>query len=114
MDKSGANAKYVPDRWVILEISDGATFTNKVFAGWYGGYLGEDSWKLNSGNVEEREFDDRWEFVGASGSVYVCRKNAYGMSSHMARVLEEWEDGGRGNFVFKMPDKYSPKDCGAA
>ena len=81
---------YTPDRWVVVEVNNGTEVTNKVFAGWYGGYLDGDSWKLNSGNVKEEEFDDRWEFTGHSGSVYVCRKGAYGMSGYMGQVLSSW------------------------
>lgn len=79
--------KYTPDRWVIIEIDTGKEKFNKVLAGWYGGYLNGDSWKINSGNEKELEFDDRWEFYGFSGSTYVCYKNAYGMSAYMAQIL---------------------------
>ena len=82
--------KYSPHRWVVLEVSNGKETTRKVFAGWHGGYLDGDSWKLNSGNVKEEEFEDRWEFTGYSGSVYVCYKNAHGLSGYMAQVLSSW------------------------
>lgn len=84
------NYNYTPNRWVVLEANNGKEIINKVFAGWYGGYLDGDSWKLNSGNVKEEEFDDRWEFTGYSGSVYVCYKNAYGMSAYMSQVFSSW------------------------
>lgn len=84
------NYNYTPNRWVVLEANNGKEIINKVFAGWYGGYLDGDSWKLNSGNVKEEEFDDRWEFTGYSGSVYVCYKNAYGMSAYMGQVFSSW------------------------
>lgn len=82
--------EYKPDRWVVLEVNNGEEVINKVFAGWYGGFGGSDSWKLNSGNVKEEEFDDRWEFTGYSGSVYVCYKSCYGMSGYMGVVLTFW------------------------
>lgn len=82
---------YTPDRWVVLKVNNGTEVINKVLAGWYGGYLDGDSWKLNSGNVKEEEFDDRWEFTGYSGSVYVCYKSAYGMSAYMGGVLFSWQ-----------------------
>jgi hypothetical protein len=80
--------KLVPDKWIVLQITDGKDLVNKVLAGWYGGYLGSDMWRLNSGNTKEQEFDDRWEFTGSSGSVYVCYKDNYGMSSYMRSVLD--------------------------
>lgn len=82
---------YKPDRWIVLEVNNGKEVTNKVFAGWYGGYLDGDEWKLNSGNVKEEEFEDRWEFTGYSGSVYTCYKSAYGMSGYMGQVLSSWK-----------------------
>lgn len=82
---------YTPERWVILEINNGTEVIKKVFAGWYGGYLDGDSWKLNSGNVKEEEFEDRWEFTGYSGSIYICYKNSYGMSGYMGQVFSSWQ-----------------------
>ena len=84
-------SEYKPDRWVVLEVNNGKETTNKVFAGWYGGYLNGDEWKLNSGNVKEEEFNDRWEFTGYSGSVYICYKEAYGMSGYMGQVFSGWQ-----------------------
>ena len=84
-------SNYTPDRWVIVEVNNGTEGTRKVFAGWVGGYLDGDSWKLNSGNVKEEEFDDRWEFTGYSGSVYTCYKSAYGMSGYMMNILSGFQ-----------------------
>ena len=68
--------EYHPDVWVIVKLSSeeyGEVY--KVLAGWYGGYLGGDSWKLNSGieSVTE-ESEDVISFKGFSGSVYLCHK----------------------------------------
>ena len=82
-----------PDRWVVLEMSDGSNESvRKVFAGWYGGYLGSDEWKLSSGIIEETENEHEFEFINASGSVYRCRKNAYGMTGLMCDVYENWQE----------------------
>lgn len=81
---------YTPDRWVVLSVTDGEKTNNRVFAGWYGGYLGSDSWKLNSGNVKEEELDNRWEFTGRSGSKYVCYKARYGMTGYMSSIFSAW------------------------
>jgi hypothetical protein len=83
-------SNYTPDRWVILEINNGKETLKKVFAGWYGGFANGDSWKLNSGNVSEQEFETSWEFNGHSGSKYICYKAAYGTSSYMHSILEDW------------------------
>jgi len=97
---------YTPDRWVVLEVNNGKETVNKVFAGWYGGYLDGDSWKLNSGNVAERELDDRWEFDGHSGSTYVCYKQNYGMNSYMSSVLHNWQLALEEGMTMKILDGY--------
>jgi hypothetical protein len=81
---------YTPDRWVVLEMNSEHGKIQKVFAGWYGGFTGSDSWKLNSGITKVEEFEDRYEFVGETGSVYICYKTCYGMSLYMAGVLMGW------------------------
>ena len=46
-----------PDSWVVLKITAETGVIYKVLAGWSGGYLDGDSWRLNSGIniVFERE-----------------------------------------------------------
>lgn len=82
---------YTPNRWVVLKVDNGTQIVNKVFAGWSGGYLDGDDWRLNSGNLLETEFADRWEFTGYSGSVYICYKHNYGMNSYMQSVWDSWQ-----------------------
>ena len=54
------NADYTPDNWVVLKITNTKRSGNtgygrteqvlyKVLAGWGGGYLDGDSWRMNSG-----------------------------------------------------------------
>ncbi len=82
-----------PDRWVILEMSvNPDESVRKVLAGWYGGYLGSDSWKLSSGIINETEDEHNYEFINVSGSIYRCRKNAYGMSGLMCEMYNSWLD----------------------
>ena len=83
-------SSYTPDRWVVLELISPKETIRKVFAGWYGGYLGSDSWKLNSGITDIREQDDMFEFDGYSGSTYFCHRSSYGMSGYMHSVLTNW------------------------
>lgn len=85
-------SEYTPDVWVVLEF-DRPTLTKplrKVFAGWYGGFAGSDSWKLNSGITETRLADGWYEFDGYSGSTYRCHPNSYKMSGLMYNVLGNW------------------------
>lgn len=97
---------YVPDRWVVLEVNNGKETLNKVFAGWYGGYLDGDSWKLNSGNVKEEDLNDRWEFSGYSGSTYVCYKEKYGMNAYMGTLLTDWQLALKEGMTMKILDGY--------
>ena len=83
-------SQHTPDRWVVLELISPKQTIRKVFAGWYGGYLGSDTWKLNSGITDIREQDDLFEFDGYSGSTYFCHRNSYGMSGYMHSVLTSW------------------------
>lgn len=82
---------YTPDVWVVLELANSKETIRKVFAGWYGGYTGSDSWKLNSGITHVR-IDDQghYEFDGYSGSTYYCHFNNYQLSGLMHSVLNTW------------------------
>lgn len=81
---------YTPDKWVILKILDENNNTIfKVLAGWTGGYLEGQSWKINSG-ITEVSFDGNfYEFKGYSGSVYRCSKNGYGTNNMTADILHK-------------------------
>ena len=80
---------YTPDRWLIVKISDKEDNSHyRVFASWYGGYLGSDSWKLNSGITSATLEDGAYHFAGSSGSVYICYPGSYGASGYAHGVLD--------------------------
>ena len=81
-----------PDSWVVVRLTTSRTSIDKVLAGWYGGYLDGDSWKLSSGIMSTEEFDDRYEFTNHSGSVYVCYKSRERMSGIMAMQYSYYEE----------------------
>jgi hypothetical protein len=83
---------YTPDVWVVLEFDAPQLEVplRKVFAGWYGGFAGSNSWKLNSGITAVRRDGDWFEFDGYSGSVYRCHANNYHLSGLMLDVLANW------------------------
>ena len=85
---------YSPDRWVMLEITSEKHGTiRKIFAGWYGGFAGNDMWKLNSGVTAIRSDDEgHYEFDGQSGSTYYCHFATNGMSGLMRDVLAQWRE----------------------
>lgn len=86
-------SEYNPDRWLVVKITgNDLPPIHKVFACWYGGYLGSDSWKLNSGITKVTETIDYFFFDGSSGSVYSCRKGSYGTNGYGGSVLQNMID----------------------
>jgi hypothetical protein len=81
-------SEYIPDKWVLVKISsETAPAVYKVFACWYGGYAGSDSWKLNSGITKATLEGFVYSFEGSSGSVYLCHKDIYGTNMYGMGVL---------------------------
>jgi|TARA_R110000822_G_scaffold279299_2_gene401067 hypothetical protein len=78
---------YRPDNWVIVEIANDDGIFYKVLAGWSGGYLDGDSWRMNSGITEVEEKEDYYLFYGQSGSVYKCWKEAEKTRINMGEPL---------------------------
>lgn len=96
---------YTPDRWVIIEIIHDGEKLHKVFGGWYGGYTGSDSWRMNSG-ITKVEFEngnpDHINLYGYSGSCYFCHRNSYGMSMLMLSIYESTlKDAEKHNISFR-------------
>lgn len=79
-------ADYTPDNWVVIKMTNlGKTFY-KLLAGWSGGYLDGDSWRMNSGITGVEPDGDHLLFNGASGSVYRCHKDGYMLRMNNAHV----------------------------
>jgi len=81
---------YTPDKWVVVKIQrqENDTPLYKVFACWYGGWAGADSWKLNSGITRVTLDGYCYMFEGYSGSVYECHESCYGTNFYGQGVLE--------------------------
>ena len=83
-------SEYRPDKWVVVKISvENNPPIHKVFACWYGGYAGSDSWKLNSGITKATLEGNVYSFEGSSGSVYECHKDIYGTNFYGSSVLND-------------------------
>jgi hypothetical protein len=82
-------SEYTPDKWLIVKITN--TNSNeshyRVFACWYGGWAGSDSWKMNSGITKVTETEEYYFFEGSSGSTYNCHKDCYGTNGYGSNVL---------------------------
>ena len=83
---------YTPEKWQVIQISDDNIAVQRVFAGWYGGYLGSDSWRLSSGITNCAEFDDKYEFTNHSGSLYICYKQSQGTTGYMTQIYYNWAE----------------------
>ena len=82
---------YNPDKWVVVKISgynDHPEPIHKVFACWYGGWAGSDSWKLNSGITKVTKEGYVYSFEGSSGSTYDCHEDSYGTNFYGMGVLD--------------------------
>jgi hypothetical protein len=82
---------HTPDVWVVVKITNHDDVMEKVLAGWYGGYMGSDSWQLSSQIDHTAEFKDRYEFKNRSGSLYICYKNRRRMSNHTGSIYTGFE-----------------------
>lgn len=80
-------SNYFPDKWLIVKLTTNDKSHYRVFASWYGGYGGSDSWQLNSGITNVVDTDGCYHFIGSSGSIYICNKSTYGISSYANGVL---------------------------
>ena len=84
---------YRPDKWVVVKITGKDTPPiHKVFASWYGGWAGSDSWKLNSGITKATLEGNVYSFEGSSGSVYECHKECYGTNMYGSGILNNMID----------------------
>lgn len=83
--------EYKPDNWVIIK-TKGDDPHYRVLAGWSGGYMDGDSWRLNSG-ITRHEFDrDYWYFYGSSGSCYKCHVDNYHLRMNNAHIWGQLQE----------------------
>lgn len=82
--------EYVPDKWVVIEITTPDYTIRKVLASYWGSYLDSDSWRVSSGITKVVPVKDHYIFHNESGSTYECFKYRQGMSAYTASVFESW------------------------
>lgn len=81
-------ANYSPDKFVVIKLNNPKDPHYKVFGTWYGGYLGSDNWRLNSGITKVEEKGPLLVFYGSSGSTYTVHKETYGTNNYTDGVLK--------------------------
>ena len=90
---------YTPDCWVIVEIDHEGVIYHKVLAGWSGGYLDGDSWRMNSG-INGVEVDGDYYLIhGYSGSIYKVHKDAETVRMSISGVLNQLESSGKAKMI---------------
>lgn len=86
-------SEYTPDVWVVVELSGSEVRVpnncyHRILAGWYGGFAGSDSWKLNSGVERIVEYEHEYEVHGSSGSIYYCDKRNERTNRYTQSIFE--------------------------
>lgn len=86
-------SEYNPDCWELIKLTEASTgqVTYKVVAGWYGGFVGADSWKISSGIKDVIDHNEYFEMPQFSGSVYHLGKGCRRMSSLMHNVIADFQ-----------------------
>ena len=87
-------SEYFPDKWVVIKVTSAEVQLYRVFACWYGGWAGSDSWKINSGITKVVPIENGYSFEGYSGSAYKCSKGSYGTNSYGGSVLNGFIEAG--------------------
>lgn len=99
--------EYRPNRWVVVNLTDGRTTYQKVLASWSGSYMYGDSWKLSSSIESKTEDENNYYFKCSSGSTYICGKNNRGMSTYTFYVLHGWlEDAKTSDIKIEVLENY--------
>lgn len=82
---------YKPNKWVILELTDSENDKSvyKILAGWTGGYLDGDSWRLSSGLKNIEKENEYYLMYNHSGSIYKCHKKSKGLTVFSAAIYQE-------------------------
>ena len=107
-------SEYTPDNWVVLKLTQQLKTGNtgygrkeqvlyKVLAGWSGGYLDGDSWRMNSGITGVEKQAHLYGFYGSSGSVYWCHQGGYRLRMNNAGVYNQIKER-FGDAVELMPE----------
>lgn len=86
---------YNPDKWALVRINMSGEIIYKVLGSWYSGYTQGQSWRLNSGITAALDQGDHYDFVGNSGSRYICPKGLYGMNLAASGIISSMIESAR-------------------
>ena len=82
---------YFPHKWVVIDYGEeyAATQRYAILAGWYGGFAGSNSWKRSSPIIAVQDGGECWNVYTLSGSMYVLRKLARGVTGMTAQLISQ-------------------------
>ena len=82
---------YSPDKWAIIDYSPQYSDKDRyaVMAGWGGGFTTGASWKRSSPIIAVQDGGECWNVCTLSGSMYVLRKSAYGVTGMTAQLISQ-------------------------
>jgi hypothetical protein len=99
-------SEYYPDKWLMVKLTNKAKKSHyRIFACWYGGFAGSDSWQLNSGVTKITEDEHGYHFEGSSGSVYHCNRNTYGTNGYGRSVLTNMIEKSKDEILIEIIDE---------
>ncbi len=87
--------EYTPDAWVLIEVKDphtGLPF-RKILAGWVGGYLNGDSWRLSSDVTKIVHSDNGYAIHNESGSIYHVGIHNERFTNLTASIYKQLQEG---------------------
>jgi hypothetical protein len=85
-------SEYKPDRWVIVRTHNDKKPFCKVLAGWYGGYLDGDSWRMSSPIESIEQNGDFYEISNSSGSKYLCHTDRNELTGVTAGIFDDLKE----------------------
>lgn len=90
-----APAHVCPDRFVVVSVikPDTGVRTKFIVAGFHGGYLHGDSWRVSRDVVKVTDEGDYWMMETRTGSVYQLYKGRYGTTGMTAGIIEDMKRG---------------------
>lgn len=91
-----------PDRWVVLEISDGKETVRRILSASSGDHLKGNDWKLSTDIIKEQSNNTHYIFTTEDGNVYQCKGSAEGLTtltSGIYNIMKE-RDGSKTRLLF--------------
>jgi len=84
----------IPDSWVIIEVNHEGEQFQKIIAGWSGGYLDGDSWRMSSPikEINIKVNQDYFTVDTQSGSSYTLFKSRQGLRMSNAGIYNQLKE----------------------